>query len=153
MDYREFLKLEEVPLLEPGPIINTSGEQLGTHSGLASYTIGQRKGIGISAQKPYYVLSKDVAQNSLVVGYYEELGRSTFIVGNLNWIFEEAPNNVENLLVQVRYKAAPSSASIKQISSSEIEVQLHEPRINVTPGQWAVFYDDEICLGGGIILS
>lgn len=152
LDYREFLQQEEVILMQPGPIVDTSGTEIGRHKGLAGYTIGQRKGIGISAEQPYYVLGKNVAQNSLIVGHHDELGRSVFKVGNVNWIDQTFPTHIDQIQVQVRYKAKPVEAAVKHISSSEYQVRLSEPLADVTPGQWAVFYTDEICLGGGMIL-
>ena len=152
MDYRDFLKLEGSDLLDPGPIVNTNGEQIGMHSGLASYTIGQRKGIGISSNEPYYVVEKDILQNTLVVGHRDKLGRINFEIGNLNWIQEEIPFERDDLCVQVRYKTKPVEARIVKANEGSINVILAEPITAITHGQWAVFYDQEICLGGGMIL-
>lgn len=152
MDYREFLRQQQLTLMQSGPIIDRSGDQIGVHAGLAAYTIGQRKGIGISADKPYYVLQKDVPRNTLIVGHREELGKETFRVGHVNWIEGTWPSQVE-FLVQVRYKAKPVGARIKKRSSNEVEVHISEPLKDVTPGQWAVFYDGDICMGGGMILQ
>lgn len=152
MDYREFLNLQDLPLLEQGPIVNVDGEQIGRHIGLAAYTIGQRKGIGISAEEPYYVLQKDTDSNMLVVGHRHELGRTTFKVDLVHWISGEAPNSSRSLNVQVRYKAKPVRSQIHEDPNGVLEVSLSEPIVDVTPGQWAVFYDDDVCLGGGMIL-
>jgi tRNA-specific 2-thiouridylase len=152
MDYREFLNLHDFPMLEPGPIMNVKGEPIGKHMGLASYTIGQRKGIGISAEEPYYVIQKDTHNNTLVVGHRHELGRTTFSVGHVHWISGQAPNSGGSIQVQVRYKAKPVKAKMKVNLNGNTEVTLSEQIVDVTPGQWAVFYDDEVCLGGGMIL-
>jgi tRNA-specific 2-thiouridylase len=152
MDYRDFLKLEGSDLLDPGPIVKTNGEQIGTHSGLASYTIGQRKGIGISANEPYYVIEKDRLQNTLVVGHRGELGRTNFEIGDMNWIQNEIPIQRDELDVQVRYKTKPVRARIEKANDGSINVTLTVAIMDITPGQWAVFYDQEVCLGGGMIL-
>jgi tRNA-specific 2-thiouridylase len=151
MDYREFLRKEQLPLMQPGPIIDRSGDQIGVHAGLAAYTIGQRKGIGISADEPYYVIQKDLHQNALIVGHRQELGRDSFSVGHVNWIQGTWPAEDE-LLVQVRYKAKPVAAKINRNPSDHVDVHLFERLDDVTPGQWAVFYDGDICIGGGMIL-
>lgn len=152
MDYRDFLRLEGSDLLDPGPIVKSNGERIGMHSGLANYTIGQRKGIGISANEPYYVIEKDLRQNTLVVGHRSELGRINFNIGDMNWIQKEIPIQRDDLYVQVRYKTEPVKARLKKAKDGSINVTLTEPIMDITPGQWAVFYDQEVCLGGGMIL-
>lgn len=152
MDYRTFLKQHQIALLESGPIVDTKGAQLGTHKGLAGYTIGQRKGLGLSAPEPYYVSSKNLAANTLVVGHRSELGCDQFRASDLNWISGEPPSIDSDMLVQVRYKTTPVQARISQYSPEGIDVQLSQPLADVTPGQWSVFYDGDNCLGGGMIL-
>jgi tRNA-specific 2-thiouridylase len=152
LDYRDFLKQQDISLLEPGPITTSNGTQIGTHRGLAAYTIGQRKGIGIAAEEPYYVLAKEISTNRLVVGHRHELGRTEFKVGRIHWISEHPPHGQADLLVQVRYKSKPVEAAFVQKGDNILHVQLSSPVVDVTPGQWAVFYEDELCLGGGMIL-
>ncbi len=152
MDYRKFLEQHDLRLLEPGPIIDANKAQIGTHSGLAAYTIGQRKGIGVAAPEPYYVIEKDVAENALIVGHRRDLGRKTFKVGSIHWINAESSPTKISVMVQVRYKSKPVQAQIEHDCDGIVFVQLSEPLVDVTPGQWAVFYDDEICIGGGMIL-
>ncbi|MDF1498935.1 MAG: tRNA 2-thiouridine(34) synthase MnmA [Anaerolineales bacterium] len=152
MDYRSFLDLQQIPFMDPGPIVDTRGTIIGEHHGLASYTIGQRKGIEIPAREPFYVISKDLSRNALIVGHREDLGRRQFSVGKLNWIQGAAPLDVNTLSVQVRYKASPVQATISKSLHNRVEVHLSESLADITPGQWAVFYDGDICLGGGMIL-
>ncbi len=150
-DYREFLHVQGVRLPPPGPIVDESGSQVGQHQGLAGYTIGQRKGIGVAADHPLYVLAKDLAGNRLVVGPRQALGRHSFIVDRVNWIAGAAPRAEFAAGVQVRYKARQVQALITPTSASAAKVYMAEPLPDVTPGQSAVFYDGELCLGGGVI--
>lgn len=151
-DYRDFLAQNDLSLLEPGPIKDSRGDRIGTHSGLAAYTIGQRKGIGIPAAEPYYVVEKNVPENTLVVGHRHELGRLRFQVGHLHWINDVPDHDQTGLMVQIRYNSKPVPAQIEQARAETIGVRLSDPLADVTPGQWAVFYENEICLGGGMIL-
>ncbi len=150
-DYREFLEHQGVQLPPPGPIVNSEGEVLGRHDGLAFYTIGQRKGIGISAPHPLYVLEKDPAHNRLVVGPREQLGRREFAVGRINWVGGQAPSGPVELGVCIRYRADEVHGEVHPVGESGARVVLQEPVPDVTPGQAAVFYQDDRCLGGGII--
>jgi len=150
-DYRTFLETQAGVQPLPGPILDEGGQRIGTHTGLSGYTIGQRKGIGISAQHPLYVLEKDPARNALVVGPRQALRRTRFLVKRVNWV-SDPPSNSLRALVQVRYRAAPVPACIENGSGpEEAAVTLEQPLHDVTPGQAAAFYDGDECLGGGII--
>lgn len=151
VDYRQFLEHQGIELPPPGPIVNSAGEVLGEHDGLAFYTIGQRKGIGISAPHPLYVLEKDAAHNRLVVGPREQLGRREFAVERVNWVSGRPPKEPVELGVCIRYRAEEVPAKVDPVGESGARVLLQEPVPDVTPGQAAVFYQDERCLGGGII--
>jgi tRNA-specific 2-thiouridylase len=150
-DYRTFLRAQTATEPTPGPILDTAGNQIGTHLGLSNYTIGQRKGIGISAGHPLYVLSKDTARNTLVVGPRHALERDRFSLRRVNWV-SGPPANPFEAQVQVRYRAAPVSACIQLDGHpDEAIVTLDQPLHDITPGQAAVFYAGDQCLGGGII--
>ena len=151
-DYRDFLADQGIPLTPPGPILDEKGETLGQHSGLANYTIGQRKGIGVTKSFPLYVLDKIIQDNVLVVGPKDRLGRTRFNIGMTNWISGSPPSSKGSILVRVRYKAKEVGGTICAVDDARAEVQLHESLPDVTPGQYAVFYDGEECLGGGVIL-
>lgn len=152
LDYREFLDsyggLEPVP----GKIVDLSGELLGEHKGLANYTIGQRKGIGISGPEPLYVVEKDPETNRLTVGPRSALFRYHLRVDGLHWVSGEAPQAEQKLTVQIRYRASPQPCTLTTTTSPGwADVHLHEPIAAVTPGQAAVFYQGDECLGGGVI--
>ena len=152
-DYRTFLRQHGDHLPPSGPIISSSGDILGEHEGLAFYTIGQRKGLGISNPEPLYVLKKDRSTNTLVVGPRSELGGRSFCVRDVNWISGDRPHAAFRATVRVRYKAPDRWASIQPMESGTANVTLDEPIPDITPGQAAVFYNDQQCLGGGIIIA
>lgn len=151
MDYRTFLETQQANLPPPGPIMDSAGNRLGTHQGLASYTIGQRKGIRISAQEPYYVMQKDHLNNHLIVARRAELGRKEFWVEECNWIAGIPPQAETQATAKVRYKSAEIMSTLFPETNQRLRVQLHQSLPDITPGQAAVFYQEEYCLGGGII--
>jgi tRNA-uridine 2-sulfurtransferase len=150
-DYRDFLNVHAPDILQPGPIVFKTGQVVGEHSGLANYTIGQRKGLGLSYHEPLYVLAKNPYRNALVVGTRDELGRSEFSVKRVNWVSGQTPQNAFRAEVKIRYKARTAPALIEPLQDGRAHVTLDEPLRDVTPGQGAVFYNSDICLGGGEI--
>jgi tRNA-specific 2-thiouridylase len=150
-DYGSFLTRVAPQVNQPGPILNQNNECLGQHRGLAYYTIGQRKGLGISAPQPLYVLEKDAHSNALIVGEKHELGKTEFTTADLNWICAEQPTMPLRTQVKIRYKADPAWVMMTALPDNQIHVKAERPLRDITPGQAAVFYDEEICLGGGII--
>ncbi len=150
-DYRSFL-LRNAPQAEnPGPILDRKGLLIGQHRGLAFYTIGQRKGLGFSSPMPLYVLAKDIQHNTLIVGTQAELGQNEFVAANVNWVSGGPPNAAFRAQVKIRYKATPTWATVTPLDGQRVRVHLDEPARDVTPGQAAVFYTDEVCSGGGTI--
>ena len=150
-DYRDFLQLHAPDVIAPGPILTSSGEILGEHNGLANYTIGQRKGLGISYSEPLYVLAMNSFANALVVGTREELGREGCMAERVNWICGAAPTEPFRAEVKIRYRAQPQQALIQPLGKDRIRVSFDEPQRDITPGQAAVVYDGDVCLGGGVI--
>lgn len=137
----------------PGPIMTRRGEVLGQHTGLLDYTIGQRKGLGLSSAEPLYVLALDAANNTLIVGTKDELGRDCLTANRVNWIAGGPPEGPIRAQVKIRYKAQPAPATITPVAEARVEVRFDAPLRDITAGQGAVFYDGEVCLGGGIITS
>lgn len=150
-DYRRFLKQHAPQAVQPGPIVTRDGRTLGTHTGLPNYTIGQRKGLGLAAPEPLYVLATEPASNALIVGTRDELGRSTLSASRANWISGAAPKEPFRADVKIRYKAVPAPAWVTPQNADRFEVTFDAPLRDVTPGQGAVIYVGDECLGGGII--
>jgi len=150
-DYRSFLRRYSPETSQPGHIVNVQGEVIGTHDGLAFYTIGQRKGIGIAAAEPMYVIRKDYRLNQLVVGYKRELGSHRFRVVDLNWIGKEKPRGSVRADVKIRYKALPVEAIVEPEEDGTALVTTDKMLRDITPGQLAVFYQDDIVIGSGFI--
>jgi len=150
-NYRHFLRRHSNQVVNPGPIISTSGQILGEHQGLAFYTIGQRRGLGFAYHSPLYVVKKDVSKNMLVVGTKNELGEDELEVGNINWISGETPSSEFLAQIKIRYRAPFILGKVCPTSRKTAHVKLNQPRADITPGQAAVFYQGEECLGGGII--
>lgn len=151
-NYRDFLRKIDPSILKPGPIIDLNGKILGEHQGLADYTIGQRKGLGIAAPEPYYVIKKDLAGNALIIGFKNELGRSNFHVKDINWISGKGPNDSINADIKIRYKSKEVSGKILPLDNNLAKIDLEYSVPDITPGQAAVFYQGQICLGGGTIM-
>jgi len=150
-DYRRFLRQHSPQVGQPGPILNRAGEVVGQHTGLADYTIGQRKGLGIASPEPLFVLGTDPNRNALIVGTKTELGCDHLTAARVNWIAGSPPPEPIRAYVKIRYKAQPALATVTPMSSDRVAVQFDEPLRDITPGQAAVFYDDDMVLGGGII--
>lgn len=150
-DYRRFLRQHAPGAARPGPILTRDGQQLGTHTGLLDYTIGQRKGLGISYSAPLYVLATDPARNALIVGTAGELGSRSLSAGHVNWIAGEPPAERFAADLKIRYKARPAPGTVTVLPDGGVQVDFAEPQRDITPGQGVVFYVGEECLGGGII--
>lgn len=150
-DYRRFLQEYAPASVQPGPILTSEGEQVGEHEGLPFYTIGQRKGLGISAGRPLYVLRKEVEDNALIVGSREELGRTELLVRDVNWLDGKVPADPLPADVKIRYKAKPLAATVYPLDDGRARVEFEAFVYGATAGQGAVFYDGDVCLGGGLI--
>jgi tRNA-specific 2-thiouridylase len=150
-DYRRFLKKYAPGIFRPGPILNRAGETLGEHQGLPAYTIGQRKGIWVPSARPLYALAIDPARNALIVGPAEELGRRGLRAGPASWVRGEPPAGAFRAAVKIRYTSREQPAGVTVEPSGGITVQFDSPQRDITPGQSAVMYQDEICLGTAVI--
>jgi tRNA-specific 2-thiouridylase len=137
---------------EPGPVLTLSGEEIGRHHGLHAYTIGQRRGLGIAAAAPLYVVGLDPQRNALIVGSNTDLLRSDFRVKQLHWLSGKPPAPGDTLTVRLRY-SHPGCPALLAVEPGRVgTVTLCTPQRAITPGQFAVFYQDEELLGSGIIV-
>jgi tRNA-specific 2-thiouridylase len=153
-DYRNFLQRNTPEILSSGEIVNQYGQVLGQHSGLANYTIGQRKGLGLASPVPLYVLGKNAAENRLIVGEAEELGNSELLSVDVTWQAGVAPSEPFRAEVKTRYTARPAAGLVTPLENgTKALVVFDSPQRDITPGQAAVFYDGDQVLGGGIIFQ
>lgn len=140
---------------KPGDIVNESGAVLGQHEGIHNYTIGQRKGLGIAAPHPLYVISIDVGRNQVVVGDRHSAHHTKCTVSRMNWVSIAPPSAPIRATAQIRYRSAAVPVTIVPLDESGQCLRAHfmfdEPQFGITPGQAAVVYRDDCLLGGGII--
>jgi len=151
-DYRSFLSRRHANAISTGPIYDESGHLLGEHQGLAFFTIGQRKGLGISSVRPMYVLDKDIKRNALIVGTYDSLGKSELRADKVNWISGKPPTNPFRAQVKIRYTSPLTWGMVYPVDPFSIKITFDTKLRDITPGQAAVIYDEDTCLGGGIIV-
>ncbi|MGB8214009.1 MAG: tRNA 2-thiouridine(34) synthase MnmA [Anaerolineales bacterium] len=151
-DYRAFLKRYAPETGKPGNIMTRDGGTIGSHQGLAYYTIGQRKGLGVASPVPLYVLEKDIASNTLVVGTADELGQFECTAANVNWVSGEPPATAFRAEVKTRYTAKEAWGEVTPLEGYRAHIRFDDPQRDITPGQAAVFYDGEVVLGGGTII-
>lgn len=152
-DYRNFIQRNAAEMLKPGKIVRRDGGILGQHSGLANYTIGQRKGLGVQSAVPLYVLGKNADSNILIVGEADELGTNELLADDVNWMSGHAPKEPFRAEVKIRYTAREAWAQVTPLESgTQARVQFDAPQRDVTAGQAAVFYDGDLLIGGGIIV-
>jgi len=150
-DYRRFLRDHAPEVMNAGSIVRRSGEVVGEHSGLANYTVGQRKGLGVFGAEPLYVIGMNPTQNTLIVGTADELGGSELTAKRVNWVSGITPTEPFEAGVKIRYKAKPVPATITPLEGGRMQIHFDAPLRDITPGQGAVIYDADVCLGGGII--
>ncbi|NJL65465.1 MAG: tRNA 2-thiouridine(34) synthase MnmA [Methylacidiphilales bacterium] len=134
-----------------GEIVDVDGKVLGKHDGIHHYTIGQRKGLGIAAAEPLYVISIDAANNRVVVGDRTKATKAECTVNRVNWVSIAEPSSPIRAEVQVRYRTKAVPVTVVPLENSRVRIVFDEPQFSITPGQAAVWYDGEKVLGGGII--
>ncbi len=156
-DYREFIK-ENTPdfdkKIKEGNFIDKDGNVLGKHNGFPFYTIGQRKGLGVAAAYPLYVLNIDASKNEILLGFKEELAQSKVIISEVSLQkisdISEIQEDVE-IITKIRYKDKGAISKLKIIGENKVEVTFLSPVYGLAPGQSAVFYDGNDLVGGGFI--
>ncbi len=138
---------------EPGPIVDKEGRKLGEHKGIPYYTIGQRRGLGVVCGEPLYVIAIEPERNTIVVGSRCELYSDGLIVDQVNWVAVDGIDGLTEAKVKVRYRHDDAEAMITPLENDQVYVEFREPQLAITPGQAAVFYDGDVVLGGGTIVS
>jgi tRNA-uridine 2-sulfurtransferase len=151
-DYQRFIR-EQVPAgaFAEGPIVDRDGRELGRHKGLPFYTVGQRKGLGLAAGRPLYVAAVDTERNALVVGAKGEVEQRACLVERVNWCLIPQIGEPCTAMVQIRHQHAGGVARVTALEGDMAQVTFDDPQWAITPGQAAVFYRDDLVVGGGWI--
>lgn len=134
-----------------GPVLNKEGEILGWHQGIPSYTIGQRKGLGISFKEPLYVTAIDHERNAIIAGTKKEIYGEELVASELNWIAMERVWQPMEVKAKIRYRHTGARAVITPLDEDKIHIRFKQPQMAITPGQAVVFYDHDTVIGGGTI--
>ena len=149
-DYVRFLREFGGVTPEPGDFVDTSGRVLGRHRGLVAYTAGQRKGLGVSADRPLYVLSKDAKHNTVLLGDDAELFSSALLASRVSWIVTP-PAEPLRVTAKTRYSQRESAATVTPLDGGAVRVDFDEPQRAITAGQAVVFYRGDVVAGGATI--
>jgi tRNA-specific 2-thiouridylase len=151
-DYRRFLTDWAPDAMTAGEIVDVDGSVLGEHNGLPNYTVGQRRGLGLSgAAAPMYVVELEQSRNQLVVGPAEALGRSELIATDVSWTEGRPVAAGSRVQCQIRYTGGPLDCTVYPQQDGCVRVAFDAPARGISPGQGAVFYEGHQCLGGGLI--
>ena len=151
-DYRRFLSEWAADAMTAGEIVDVEGNVLGEHEGLPNYTVGQRRGLGLSGTAaPMYVVALEHSRNQLIVGPSEALGRSELTAGSVSWTAGRPVPSGSPVHCQIRYSGQPLDCTVYPLEDGSVRVAFEEPARGISPGQGAVFYDGPHCLGGGLI--
>lgn len=150
-DYKAFIKRQIKKDVKPGEFRDIHGNFLGYHKGIINYTIGQRKGLGLSSDRPLYVVDIDPENNVVIVGHQEDVWGEELISSNNNFISIEKLEEEIKVTAKIRYTAKEDEAIIKPYGDDKVLVRFLRPQRAITPGQSVVFYDGDVVVGGGII--
>jgi tRNA-uridine 2-sulfurtransferase len=152
-DYASFVARHEPAIARSGAIVGTDGRRLGSHGGVHRFTVGQRKGLGIAAPMPLYVIKIDAEAGEVTVGPKSALDRTTLAASGVNWVSREAPLDWVRVTAQIRHRHAAAPGRVRALDDGRAELEFDAPQSAITPGQAVVFYDDDTVVGGGWIDS
>ena len=150
-DYAAFIERHAGDLDTAGAIVNQTGDVLGRHGGIHRFTVGQRKGLGIAAAEPLYVLQLRPDAKTVVVGPRTELERTSLTASQVNWIAGPPPPGPLRVMAQIRHRHLPAPAGVRPLDEGRAAVEFDAPVLAITPGQAVVFYEEEVVVGGGWI--
>jgi tRNA-specific 2-thiouridylase len=150
-DYRSFLRRRDPQMFRPGPIVDRGGRVLGSHAGVAGYTVGQRRGLGVGQGSALYVTDIDADANRLTVGPASDLESVRLTAASVNFIACEPPREPMRVEARIRHSHRPAPATVVATVAGEAEVVFDEPQRAITPGQSVVWYRDDLVVGGGVI--
>ena len=150
-DYASFVATKAPAVARAGAIVAASGARLGTHEGVHHFTVGQRKGLGLSGPAPLYVLRIDADSGDVTVGPRSSLERTTLTASGVNWVAAETPVSWLSVSAQIRHRHTPGAGRVRALEGGRAEFEFEQPQSAVTPGQAVVFYDGDVVVGGGWI--
>jgi tRNA-uridine 2-sulfurtransferase len=150
-DYRDYLRKRDSDAFRPGPILDRDGRRLGAHSGVAGFTIGQRKGLGLTRGYALYVIDIDADSSSVIVGSATDLERDRLQVGDVNFISGAPPRGSMRVAARIRHNHEPAPATVLTLEAGRAEVVFDQPQRAITPGQSCVWYRGDEVVGGGVI--
>jgi tRNA-specific 2-thiouridylase len=150
-DYRGFLRRRDPGIFQPGAIVDLAGRTLGRHAGVAGFTIGQRRGLGLATSRPLYVVDLDAGDGRVTVGEAADLERDRLVASRVNFIAGESPEGPLRVAARIRHNHEPAPATVRAVGDGRAEVVFDTPQRAVTPGQSCVWYDGDRVVGGGVI--
>jgi tRNA-uridine 2-sulfurtransferase len=150
-DYRGYLRARDPDIFRPGAIVDLAGRRVGAHAGVAGFTIGQRKGLGLTGHRPLYVLDLDAETDRVIVGDAVDLERDELEVNHANFIAGEAPVGPIHVTARIRHNHQPVGATVQALEAGRARVVFDTPQRAVTPGQSCVWYQGDEVVGGGVI--
>jgi tRNA-specific 2-thiouridylase len=150
-DYASFVARHEPAVAHAGAIVDQSGRVLGSHGGVHRFTVGQRKGLGVSGPAPMYVLKIDAESGAVTVGPRRALDRTALTASGVNWVAVDQPSGWLPVTAQIRHRHRPAPGRVRALEDKRAEFVFDEPQPAVTPGQAVVFYDGDLVMGGGWI--
>ena len=150
-DYAAFVARHEPAVEHGGVIVNEAGQALGSHGGIHRFTVGQRKGLGVTATAPLYVLKIEAESRTVTIGPRAALEQTRLTASGVNWIASDPPAAWLPVSAQIRHRHAPARAQVRAMTEGRAELVFDDPQHAITPGQAVVFYDDDVVVGGGWI--
>jgi len=150
-DYRGFLRRRAPEVFRPGAVVDRLGTTLGAHGGIAGFTVGQKRGLGLAAGRPLYVIDLDPERNTVTVGNAAELERDRLVATAVNFIACAPPTSPLHVVAKIRHSHQPAPATVRALEGDAAEVVFDTPQRAVSPGQSVVFYDGDVVIGGGVI--
>jgi tRNA-specific 2-thiouridylase len=150
-DYRAFLRRRAPQVFRPGAVVDRLGNTLGTHPGIASFTVGQKRGLGLATGRPLYVVDLDPGRDTVTVGEAVDLERERLVATAANFIACAPPTTPLRVAAKIRHSHQPAPATVRALDGGRAEVVFDRPQRAVSPGQSVVFYDGDVVVGGGVI--
>jgi len=150
-DYRGFLRRRAPEVFRPGAVVDRLGNTLGEHGGIAGFTVGQKRGLGLATGRPLYVIDLDPERNTVSVGGAAELERDRLVATAVNFIACAPPASPLRVTAKIRHSHQPAPATVRALERDTAEVVFDRPQRAVSPGQSVVFYDGDVVVGGGVI--